>query len=96
MTAAFGTRKKQRLNRVMDALGFEYLNYERLEEKARGIKKKRTVSILKRQAIRSIEKDKQRAISKKQKISAESKLSAPKKQKCSALEPSETKVQDLP
>jgi hypothetical protein len=24
MTTAFGTRKKRRLNRVMDALGFEY------------------------------------------------------------------------
>jgi hypothetical protein len=35
----------------MDALGFEYLNYERLDEEARGAKKKRIVSILKRQAI---------------------------------------------
>jgi hypothetical protein len=32
MTAAFGTWKKRRLNRVMDALGFEYSDYERLNE----------------------------------------------------------------
>jgi hypothetical protein len=28
MTAAFGTRLKRRLNRVMDALNFEYPDYE--------------------------------------------------------------------
>jgi hypothetical protein len=59
-----------------------------------GVKKKRIVSILKSQAIRSIEKDKQRAASKKQKILAEPKLSAPKKRKCSTLAPIEAKVQD--
>jgi hypothetical protein len=32
MTAAFGTRQKRRLNQVMDALGFEYPDYERLDE----------------------------------------------------------------
>jgi len=58
MTAAFGTRKKRRLNRVMDALNFEYLDYERLDEEAGGAKKKRIISVLKRQAMRSIEKDK--------------------------------------
>jgi hypothetical protein len=63
MTAAFGTREKLRLNRVMDALNFEYPDYERLDEGAGGAKKKRVVSILKRQAMRSIEKD-QRAIKK--------------------------------
>jgi hypothetical protein len=50
MTAAFGTREKRRLNRVMDALGFEYPDYDRLDEEAGGVKKKRVVSILKRQA----------------------------------------------
>jgi hypothetical protein len=34
MTAAFGTRPKRRLNRVMDALNFEYPNYERLDRGA--------------------------------------------------------------
>jgi hypothetical protein len=46
--------------------------------------------------MRSIEKDKQRAASKKQKNSAEPKLSAPKKQKSSTLAPIEVKVQDPP
>jgi hypothetical protein len=32
MTAAFGTWQKRRLNQVMDALGFEYPDYERLDE----------------------------------------------------------------
>jgi hypothetical protein len=40
MTAAFGSRLKRRLNRVMDALNFEYPNYERLEEGAGGGKEK--------------------------------------------------------
>jgi hypothetical protein len=48
MTAAFGTQKKRRLNRVIDALNFEYSDYKRLDEGARGVKKKRVVSILKR------------------------------------------------
>jgi hypothetical protein len=30
MTAAFGTRPKRRLNRVLDAIGFEYADYGRL------------------------------------------------------------------
>jgi hypothetical protein len=34
MTATFGTRKKQMLNWVMDALGFEYLDYERRDKVA--------------------------------------------------------------
>jgi hypothetical protein len=54
MTTAFDTRKKRRLNRVIDTLGFEYPDYEKLDEEARGAKKKRVVSILKRQVIRSV------------------------------------------
>jgi hypothetical protein len=46
--------------------------------------------------MRSIEEDKQRAASKKLKISAEPKLSAPKKRKSSPLVPIEAKVQDPP
>jgi hypothetical protein len=61
-----------------------------------GAKKKRVVSILKRQAIRSIEEEKQKAVSKKRKTSAEPKLSAPKKRKSSALGHIDTKVQELP
>jgi hypothetical protein len=66
MAAAFGTREKRRLNWVMDALNFEYPNYDRLDEGAVGAKRKRVVSILKREAIRSVKED-QRAV-KKQKV----------------------------
>jgi hypothetical protein len=48
MTVAFGTRLKQRLNRVMDALNFEYPDYERFDKGAGGVKRKRVVSILSR------------------------------------------------
>jgi hypothetical protein len=57
MTAAFGTRPKQMLNHVMDALNFEYPDYERLDEGAEGVKRKRVFSILSRQAIWSIKED---------------------------------------
>jgi hypothetical protein len=51
MTAGFSTRKKRSLNRMMDTLNFEYPDYERLGEEASGAMKKRTVSVLKRQAM---------------------------------------------
>jgi hypothetical protein len=89
MTATFGTRPKRRLNRVMDALNFEYPNYKRLDEGTRGAKRKRFVSILNRQAIRSMKED-QKAL-KKQKT-----LSGPKKRKLVKISPVETKVQDVP
>jgi hypothetical protein len=44
----------------MDALNFEYLDYERLDEGSGGGKRKRVVSILGRQATRS-DKEDQRA-----------------------------------
>jgi hypothetical protein len=48
MTAAFGTRPKRRLNRVMDALKFEYPYYERLSKGAEGPKRNRDVSVMQR------------------------------------------------
>jgi hypothetical protein len=75
MSAAFGTREKRRLNRVMDALGFKYPYYDRLDEEAKGAKKKRVVSILKRQAMRSIEKDKKKKLPKRPKISRGTEIS---------------------
>jgi hypothetical protein len=57
MIADFGTRPKRRLNRVMDALKFEYRDYERLSKGAEGLKRKRVVSVMKRQAARMIEED---------------------------------------
>jgi hypothetical protein len=41
----------------MDALNFEYLDYERLDEGAGGAKRKRVVRILGRQATRSVKED---------------------------------------
>jgi hypothetical protein len=46
MITAFGTRPKRRLNRLMDALNFEYPDYERFDKGAEGLKRKRIVSIL--------------------------------------------------
>jgi hypothetical protein len=57
MTAAFGTRPKRRLNRVMNALNFEYPDYERLNKGAEGQKRKRIVSVLSRQAARMVKED---------------------------------------
>jgi hypothetical protein len=45
MATAFGTWEKRRLNWVMEALNFEYPDYERLDEGTGGAKKKRVVSI---------------------------------------------------
>ena len=65
MTAAFGTRPKRRLNRVMDALKFEYPDYERLSKGAEGPKRKRVVSVMQRQAARMIKEDENLAKKKK-------------------------------
>jgi hypothetical protein len=94
MTAAFSTREKRRLNRVMDALIFEYPDYKRLDEGAEGAKRKRVVSILNRHAIWSVKED-QKAM-KKQKTLSELKDLAPKKRKLVRIFPVETKVQDVP
>jgi hypothetical protein len=76
MTAAFATRPKQRLNHVIDALNFEYLDYGRLDEGAGGVKRKRVVSILSRQAIWYVKEDQETL--KKIKTVSEPKVSAPK------------------
>jgi hypothetical protein len=94
MTAAFGTHPKQRLYCVMDALNFEYPDYERLDEGVGGAKMKRIVSILNRQAIRSVKED-QKALKKKKTLSEPKKL-APKKRKLIKISSVETKVQDVP
>jgi hypothetical protein len=84
MTAAFGTRPKRRLNRVMDALRFEYPNYERLDKGAKGVKRKRIVSILSRQAARKV-KEEEKA-SKKRKSTPEPKAAVSKKRKAGTPE----------
>jgi heat shock protein HslJ len=77
MIAAFGTQPKRRLNRAMDALHFEYQYYEKLDEGARGVKRKRVVSILSRQAARSVKED-EKAL-KKAKTAPEPKATISKK-----------------
>jgi hypothetical protein len=82
MTTAFGTRPKQRLNRVMDALNFEYPDYEQLNKGAEGHKRKRIVSVVGRQAARMVKEDEE--ILKKRKLSPDPKAVAPKKRKVAA------------
>jgi hypothetical protein len=94
MTAAFGTRPKRRLNRVMDALNFEYPDYGRLDEGAWGAKRKRVVSILSRQVARSVKEDEEAL--KKVKAASEPKAPAPKKQKLDKIRSAEPKVDDAP
>jgi hypothetical protein len=77
MTAAFGTRPKRRLNRVLDAIGFEYPHYERLDKSAEGQKRKRVASTL-------IKDDEDQSKKKKEKF--ESKVLTSKKGKDSILE----------
>ena len=50
MTAAFGTRPKRRLNRVLDAIGFEYPDYGRLSGDVGGPKRKRIASAVTKKA----------------------------------------------
>jgi hypothetical protein len=92
MTTAFGTRPKRRLNRVMDALNFEYPDYERLNKGAEGAKKKRVVSILGRQAARMLKEDEKSL--KKLKSSPEPKAATSKKRKASTPEPKVIEVEE--
>jgi hypothetical protein len=85
MTAAFGTRPKRRLKRVMDTLDFEYPDYERFDKGAEGLKRKRIVSILNRQAARLVKEDEK--ISKKTKFAPEPKATVSKKRKPEVPEP---------
>jgi hypothetical protein len=85
MTAAFGTRPKRRLNQVMDALKFEYPDYERLDKDAEGVKRKRIVSILSRQAARMVKEDEK--FPKKRKSTPQPKAAVSKKRKAETPEP---------
>jgi hypothetical protein len=92
MTAAFGTRPKQSLNRVMDALNFEYPDYERLSKGAEGSKRKRVVSVMNRQAARMI-KEYEKTI-KKKKSSPEPKVATLKKRKTATSEPKMAEIEE--
>jgi hypothetical protein len=92
MTAAFGTRPKRRLNRVMDALKFEYPDYERLNKGAEGAKRKRIVSVLSRQAARMAKEDEK--VLKKRKSTPEPKVAALNKRKAKSPEPKVTEEEE--
>jgi hypothetical protein len=95
MTVAFGTQPKQRLNSVMDALNFDYPNYENLDEGAEGIKRKRIVNILSRQAARLIKED-ENAL-KKPRTAQEPKMAIYKKRKLNIVPSFEAKaVEEAP
>jgi hypothetical protein len=92
MTAAFGSRSKRRLNRVMDALHFEYPDYERLNKGAEGQKRKRVVSVVGRLATRMVKEDEENL--KKRKLSPEPTTVAPKKRKVAALKQKTTDIEE--
>ena len=92
MTAAFGTRPKRRLNRVMDALNFEYPDYDRLNRGAEGQKRKRVASVLDKEAAKLVKKDEETL--KKRKLSPEPKIAASKKRKVVALKRKTTDIED--
>jgi hypothetical protein len=94
MTAAFGTRPKRRLNRVMDALKFEFLDYERLSKGAEWPKRRRVVSVVQRQAVRMIKEDEN--LAKKRKSSPEPKVAVLKKRKALASKPKADLEEEAP
>jgi predicted protein tyrosine phosphatase len=74
----------------MDTLKFEYPDYERLNKGAEGVKRKRVVSILKRQAARMVKEDEK--VSKKRKSTPEPKVAVSKKRKAETPEPKITEA----
>ena len=92
MTVAFGTRPKRRLNRVMDALNFEYPDYERLDQGAEGQKRKRVASVLIKEAAKLVEGDEEKL--KKRKLSPEPKTDASKKRKAAAPKQKATDIEE--
>jgi hypothetical protein len=86
MTAAFGTRPKRRKNRVMDALNFDYPDYEQLGKLVEGQKRKRVASALDEEATTKLAK-KDKEIFEKRKLSPEPKIITSKKRKVTAPKP---------
>jgi hypothetical protein len=76
----------------MDALNFEYPDYERLNKGAEGQKRKRIVSVLSRQAARMVKEDEETL--KKRKSSPELKAAAPKKRKTAVPKPKTTEIEE--
>jgi hypothetical protein len=87
MTAAFSSRLKRRLNRVLDALNFDYPDYEQLGGDVEGPKRKRIASALDKESTKLAKKEKE--ISKK--LSLEPKVAAPRKRKAISPKPASPK-----
>ena len=99
MTAAFGTRPKRRLNRVMDALGFEYPDYERLDKGAEGQKRKRVADVLNKDdeeqpKKKKLEPEPKTGVSKKRKASTPKQKAIDEEEKTVAS-PSTTDVEEI-
>jgi hypothetical protein len=78
----------------MDALKFEYPDYERLSKGAEGPKRKRAVSVMQRQAARMIKEDEN--LAKKKKSSPEPKVAISKKRKAIAPKPKADLEEEIP
>jgi hypothetical protein len=76
----------------MDALNFEYPDYERLSKGAEGTKRKRVVSVLSRHAARMVKEDEK--ILKKRKTSLEPKATTSKKRKTTTPEPKVAEMEE--
>jgi hypothetical protein len=99
MTAAFGTRPKRRLNRVFDALGFKYPDYERLDKDAEGQKRKKVASALNKDDEEQLKKKKLKPEPKTD-VSKKTKASTPKQKAIDEEEgtpgtPSATEVEEI-
>ena len=92
MIDAFGTRPKRRLNRVMDALNFEYPDYERLDRGAEGQKRNRVASVLNKEAAKLVKDDEEKL--KKRKLRPEPKTDASKKRKVVASKQKATDIEE--
>jgi hypothetical protein len=76
----------------MDALHFEYPDYERLNKGAEGQKRKRVVSVVGRQATRMVKEDEENL--KKRKLSPEPKAAAPKSRKAATPKQKATDIEE--
>jgi hypothetical protein len=92
MTAAFGTRPKRRLNRVLDAIGFEYPDYGRLSGDGGGPKRKRIASAVDEESTKVAKKKKETS----EKLSPEPKVAAVRKRRTTSPEPEALVQEETP
>jgi DNA primase catalytic subunit len=78
----------------MDALNFEYPDYERLSKGVEGPKRKRVVSVLSRHAARMVKEDEEAL--KNRKSNPEPKVTISKKRKAATPEPKTAEIEETP